>query len=229
MTTQRSPTLAGLLDAAVQRGLAGLRVSVPARVERYDPATQAVDVKPLVRDFYEGEDGSTQSESLPVVTNVPVLFPGAGGFRVTFPVARGDVVLLVFADRSLDVWKSKGGEVDPADPRRHHLSDAVAIPGLFDLRAGHEAHAENVVIGKADGARVELTPSGDVVLNGGGREVARKGDAVSLGGTALPAPTGMLGWMAQVTATLNGLVSGSVTVTPTEVGTIAEGAPNVKA
>jgi hypothetical protein len=45
-------------------------------------------------------------------------------------VSPGDPCLLIFSDRSLDSWLDRGGEVDPIDLRRHHLSDAVAILGV---------------------------------------------------------------------------------------------------
>jgi len=73
--------------------------------------------------------------SIAVLNEVPVLMPQGGGYQMKLPITKGDVVLLVFCDRSLDIWKSKGGEVDPIDLRQHHLSDAVAIPCLRDPAA----------------------------------------------------------------------------------------------
>lgn len=49
---------------------------------------------------------------------------------LALPVAVGDTGLLIFSDRSLDVWLATGGIVDPGDDRRHALSDAVFVPGL---------------------------------------------------------------------------------------------------
>lgn len=59
-------------------------------------------------------------------------------------------------------------------------------------------------------------------LNGGTERAARQGHAVHASGTPVP-HVGMAGWMAAVTATLNGLVPTSVPAPPTELGTIAEG------
>ena len=67
-----------------------------------------------------------------MIYNVPVLFPRSRKAAVTFPLEKGDTVLLVFAERSLDEWIEKGGnKVSPEDPRRHDMSDAIAIPGCF--------------------------------------------------------------------------------------------------
>lgn len=128
-----TPSHATIYDRAFAKRSATLRVALPGRVESYDPATQKANVQPLIMESYADDLGDAQVERLPVVTNVPICFPGAGPYRVTFPVAVGDTVLLVFCSSSIDRWLSRGGEVDPQDARHHDISDAVAIPGLFDF------------------------------------------------------------------------------------------------
>jgi len=141
----RTPTLAALLNRFKAQAFADLRVSMPARVEKYEDATQLADVQPLLKDSYVDEDGERQIARLPVVTNVPVVFPGGGGMRITFPVRAGDTVLLVFSDCSIDSWLAQGGEASPEDERRHHLSDAVAIPGLQPNNAAWSGAESGVV------------------------------------------------------------------------------------
>lgn len=142
-----SPSLADVIRAFVREGAADLHVSIPAKVVRVELDKGLVDAQPLVKEVLEG-----QAVSVPVIPNVPIVWPGAGGFRLTFPIVAGDVVLLVFADRSLDLWLSKGGEVDPQDPRRHALSDAIAIPGLRSFNAPWAgADAGWVTLGKDGG------------------------------------------------------------------------------
>src|SRR5690606_35102727 len=94
MTASRTPTLAEVLRRAMDRCVADLRVSLPARVTRYDASKRLCDAQPLLRETYTDADDKPMNVSLPVVTNVPVVFPGAGGFSVTFPVESGDIVLL---------------------------------------------------------------------------------------------------------------------------------------
>jgi hypothetical protein len=140
----RTPELGELFDKLGVSVMRKLRVALPGRIESYDAAKQLVRVKPLLKEISDSEEGDQSIDSLPVLNNVPVVFPGGGGFRVTFPIKVGDVVLLVFNDRSLDVWKSKGGEVDPLLFNRHHLADAVAIPGLHDNTAAWLSADPNV-------------------------------------------------------------------------------------
>lgn len=125
-----APTMSEVLRRAVDARLESVNTAIPARVESYDRATQTISAQPLVRAIYFDESGARQSERLPMVTRVPVVFQGAGDYASTFPLAKGDTVLLVFAQASIDKWLARGGDVDPLDDRRFDLSDAIAIPGL---------------------------------------------------------------------------------------------------
>lgn len=109
-----------------------LRVALPGRVEKYDNARQVADVKPLVQRRIKASDGSFIVESLPVLPEVPVVFPRAGDLVLTFPIEVGHHVQLLFNDHSIDQWYSgDGSEVDPLDIRSQSLSDAVALPGFY--------------------------------------------------------------------------------------------------
>jgi hypothetical protein len=132
---QANTTLAQVIRSYVAAGAAELRVCTVGRIERFDPVKQVADVKPLLKDSVEGEDGQEIVESLPVISNVPVHFPGGGGFAETWPVAVGDLCSLVFTDRSIDRWFSNGGEVDPVDLSRHLLSNATAHMGVRDSQS----------------------------------------------------------------------------------------------
>jgi len=147
-----APSLARVLDLAIRGILDDVRVSLPGRVVSYDKATQRADVQPLIKDGYPGEDGTRKTESLPVVPDVPVAFPGAGGYHETFPISKGDTVLLVFCSSSIARWKASGttGEIDPGDDRHHAIPDAIAYAGV---RASS-------IAGVPDGAWVITVPSG---------------------------------------------------------------------
>jgi len=160
------PSLPTVLNSALVKRMRGVRVALPARVESYDPTTQQITAQPLVLEGYVAEEGERATERLPAIAGVPVVFPGAGGFRVTFPIAVGDTVLLVFASSSIDRWLALGGEVDPADDRRHALSDAIAIPGLRDFaHALGNAPSSTMSIGKDGGPTIEI--SGTEIQAGG--------------------------------------------------------------
>lgn len=180
MTETRTPDLAELLREAVDHALRDVHVALPGRVESFDADAQTAQVQPLVkrRDF-----AAEQARRMPVLNGVPVVFPSAGGYRLTFPLAKGDTVLLVFAHRSLDVWQANGGEVDPGDLRHHDVSDAVAIVGLHDNRHPLSDFAtDGLVLGKDGGATVKVT-DGAITVDAGSGTVTLKAGTVNVEGS----------------------------------------------
>lgn len=165
MSGTRIPTLAEVLTAAIDSRLGLLHTALPGRVESYDAASQKATVKPLIQNVELPDEGAEILDVLPVLHDVPVVFPRTAGFFLSLPVAKGDLVLLVFLERSADLWlHSQGGDTNPVDPRRHDLSDAVAIPGLFPFpRALKNAATDGVKLGgdAANAMRLEITAGGE--------------------------------------------------------------------
>lgn len=160
----RDPSIAEIVRAALDARVADLRVSLPGAIESFDPETQLASVRPLLHDTHEDEAGDEVTEELPVIPNVPVQVYGAGELRLSFPVNPGDPCLLVFTDRSLDLWIERGGSVDPVDVRRHNLTDAVAFVGVrakagaladYDTDAAALRHADGTGVYVQSG-RVDL-------------------------------------------------------------------------
>ncbi|WP_089528478.1 Gp138 family membrane-puncturing spike protein [Pantoea ananatis] len=106
-----------------------LRVSLPGIVQSFDPATCTCTIQPAIAGQGVDEKGQIQSAPLPLLTDVPVIFPRGGGCTITFPVKAGDECLVVFSDRCIDFWWQNGGVQEPVDPRQHDLSDAFAFVG----------------------------------------------------------------------------------------------------
>ena len=153
--TTRSMSMADVIRSAVDTGMARMRVSMPAEIVSFDPATQTARVKPLLKDSYLDEDDARQSIGLPHIDDVPVQFFGSGGFSITCPVSAGDSCMLVFSDRSLDAWMASGRESDPIDERIHHLGDAVAILGLrSNMDAIENFDTAGIRLGSNDGVGV---------------------------------------------------------------------------
>lgn len=124
-----APTLEELLQRSQRALLESMFVTLPARVERYDAERQCVDAQPLPMRMVRLEDGSEVARPLPVVRAAPVVFPGSGPYRDTFPIAVGSVVILHYTSAALDRWLSIGGVTEPGSGRRHDGSSAFAVPG----------------------------------------------------------------------------------------------------
>ncbi len=158
--SSRNSSLQDLLARFRESLTADLHTSLPGKIVRYDSSTQKADVQPLIKERYTDESGATQVRDLPVIPAVPVQFPGAGGYRITFPIATDDTGLVVFSESSLDKWLVSGGTVDPSDERRHDLTDAVFLPGLRDF--GHplgSAPTDRATFGKDDGLQIHVDGS----------------------------------------------------------------------
>jgi hypothetical protein len=154
--------------------LAQLHTAFPARVESFDAATQTVDVTPQLKTAYPDGEGGFTHKAMPVLPNVPVCFPRAGSFFLSFPLAKGDFVLVVVCDRSLQAWRDKGQAVEPGDLASHPLDGAVAIPGVFPESGKlNNVSASTMKMGKdgTSAAQIEITDS-LVKLGGGAQFVA---------------------------------------------------------
>lgn len=106
-----------------------LRVSLPGIIQSFDPIACTCTVQPAISGQVANEAGEFKSAPLPLLVDVPVVFPRGGGCTITFPVKAGDECLVVFSDRCIDFWWQNGGVQEPVDPRQHDLSDAFAFIG----------------------------------------------------------------------------------------------------
>lgn len=162
-----STSLRTVLDRATRSAVASMHVGMVGRVVAYDAARQRVDVQPVVRGRYE----EGESFTFPRLVGVPVRFPCGGGFALTWPLVDGDFVWLDFGERSLDEWRSLGGDdVEPKTARRFDLADAVAYAGIRpDGQPLASASTDALVIGQDGGPsplQLRVGPSGIDLGNG---------------------------------------------------------------
>jgi hypothetical protein len=108
-----------------------IRVACPGIVQSFDPIEQTVTVQPAIRERIKDQYGNFSYVNLPLIVDVPILFPRAGNFILTMPPQQGDEVLVIFGDMCEDAWWSNGGVQNPIEQRRHDLSDAFALFGVW--------------------------------------------------------------------------------------------------
>ena len=172
MSIVQQPTnLTQVLQIAIDNALTRISTCMPGRVVSYDYATKAAEVQPLINRLWS--DGS--SSPMPIITDVPVVWPCTAGASLTMPINAGDGVLLLFADRSLDLWLSKGGQVTPDDGRKHDLADCIAIPGLWPFTVQSLAENNDDVLLTYAGSKIRLTKAGNVEIETGGDVIATAG------------------------------------------------------
>lgn len=127
MKTANDPIqeLGNAITNAISRRLLDVKTSMPGIVESYDSATQTAEVTVAMKRIKV--DGSViDAIKLP---NVRVQFQKTSETSVTYPLKKGDEVLLVFNERDIDAWRATGSVGAPQTNRRFSLTDVVAIPG----------------------------------------------------------------------------------------------------
>lgn len=153
-----------IVRAALETGMAELRVAMPGVIQSFDSKMQWADVQPCLSDTVV-QDGEETTYTLPVVSNVPVQFPGGGGLSITFPVRKGDPCFLIFCDRSLDSWLDTGKVGAPIPLHHHQLTDAVCVLGVRSRAdALRVFDTSRVTIGKDSGTTHQIA-LGDIVAN----------------------------------------------------------------
>lgn len=142
----------------------GMWTAMPALVTAYDPAKMTISAQPAVKAKQQAQDGNVSDVQMPLCVDVPVVFPRGGGFSLTFPIAAGDEVLLIFASRCIDGWWSQGGVQNQIDQRMHDLSDAFAIPGPWSQKTKITGAMTGAQLRSSDGATVVEVAAGKVTL-----------------------------------------------------------------
>jgi len=108
-----------------------IRCTAPAIIKSFDAVKQTVSVQ-LVTKERVVIDGILESLKVPELLVVPIVLPRSGNFIMTTPIKEGDECLVVFADTCTDAWWQNGGEDnEQIVSRRHDLSDAFAICGIW--------------------------------------------------------------------------------------------------
>jgi hypothetical protein len=137
--------------------------AMPAIVQSVDFSRMTCVVQPAIQGAITGPDGKTVTYvNLPLLADVPICFPSAGGFTLTLPLKSGDEVLVIIASRCIDAWWQNGGIGIPIESRMHDLSDGFAIPGPKSLPNAISAISSTNAQLRTDSGAVflEITSSG---------------------------------------------------------------------
>lgn len=126
---ERAADATAAMIAALDGRQAEIHTAFPGIVDTYNPVLQTCTVQPAIQAQLLGPDGVAQWITLPLLLDVPVVFPSGGGYTLTFPISPGDEVLVILAERCIDAWWAYGGVQVQAELRMHDLSDGFALPG----------------------------------------------------------------------------------------------------
>lgn len=158
-----------VIQTAIGSELKELHTALPGVVQSFDTATQLADIQLTIQRKLSG-----QFVNLPLLVGVPVRFQKSTSYSITFPIVPGDHVLVIFAERSIDNWLLEGGVKPPQDIRRHSLSDAFAIPMMYDQNDVIPSFNSSDLEIKSNNGNTKITIdtagtvtiTGDLVVNG---------------------------------------------------------------
>lgn len=154
-------TLADAIRNSILYHFNNVHTAFPAQIVSYDYTTQKASLQPTINKVWTAGDPTP----MPVLNNVPVVFPASGGASITFPVNSGDTCLVVCCERSIDQWLIEGGLVNPIDPRKFDLTDAVAIVGLLPFTSSFPRTNNTDLLINYAGSSISITQSGAIIVD----------------------------------------------------------------
>ncbi len=153
-----SPSWEALFKTARDNTMVMLHTMLPGIVVSYDESTRTAVVQPAI---YDG------AEAMEPIEDVPVLFPRGGGFRLVFPLVKGDEVEIRFS--KVDPARFLvTGEVSKADNVRRGGLYGFAVPASISdsLLAEITSVANALHLGLDDGTTDIVIKDGEVQVLG---------------------------------------------------------------
>ena len=211
-------------ETAMRYALSGLQsqmwTAFPAIVQSVNLAAMTIECVPAIKGVATDSNGVQSFVTMPVLADVPICFPSAGGFSLTLPIAVDDEMLVVIANRCIDAWWQSGGIQAPIELRMHDLSDGFAIPGPRSLpNVVSGISATNAQLRNDAGTvYLEITPTGGInmvapsgVVVTGDLTVVGELITEAIATTGTLSITGALAVTGNITASGTAVVTGEVT------------------
>ena len=165
--TERQPDGEEPMRFAQEAVEARLWCGGPGIIKAVNLTAMTCSVQPAVQVPLRQQTGETVTVTLPLLTDVPLMFPAGGPFAVTFPVAEGDECFFHIADRCINLWWKYGGVQPQERLRMHDLSDGFAFVGVSSQPNVFPVSSTSARIGLKSGtAFLEVTTSGVINLMG---------------------------------------------------------------
>lgn len=225
-TNDRRKDPSKALSDRIETAVADLHTAIPGRIKSYDATKQTATVQIALRRLFRPIDQPAQEIEVSPIIDVPVLFPRAGGYSITFPVAVDDPCLVVFAERDIGGWLENGATAIPPTARKHDYSDAVAILGLWPTPDSLSPAASTSALQlRRDDAATSISLTASIEIDAINDASINAADDVSVSaGDALFVNAG--GNVSITAGALMALVAtGAITVTPTGAFTVAATGP----
>jgi hypothetical protein len=135
-------------------------------IKAFDKDKQTVEVR-LVTDEYLIDGANPEEpykEQPPLLVDVPIYMPRAGGFALTMPVKVDDECIVLFNDNCFDDWFANGGdEKVPMDGRRHDIADGIALIGIWNQTRTFDEYSTDAIEIRNDDGTTKITVKDDSI------------------------------------------------------------------
>lgn len=225
---ERQNDLSEALLVALSGLQAQLWTALPGVIQSVNLTAQTVTVQPTIQvQFTDPATNLLSWITIPVLVDVPIMYPSGGGFTLTFPILKGDECLILFASRCIDAWWQQGANpgADPGRPqldlRLHDLSDGFAFVGVRSQPRVLTAISATTTQLRSDDGTTYVEIAGGKIVN-----------VVAPNGIRLTGPTKITGTLevtqaatfdSTVTATGEGTFNGGHTVSAHTHGGVTTG------
>jgi hypothetical protein len=120
----------------------------------FDKTNQTATIKILHKKINENYSSSNVLVDYPLLQQVPCVVMSGGTSYISHPISAGDQCVVLFSDYMIDGWKNSG-ETRPSDfPRRHDISDAIAIVGLRALPNAIQSYSDFLDLHYSDNSSI---------------------------------------------------------------------------
>jgi len=160
----QTPDLTVLLGMYKEQIFATLNCHQVGKIQSFNEtnqtATISLSVSGVVYNKTQVTNGGLQQTpnivTYPVLVDCPVFVLSGGGGLVTMPIAAGDSCLVLFNDRDLDNWFTTGATAVPNSPRKHDLSDGMALVGFRSLAASIASYSTTDIELRNAGGKIQV-------------------------------------------------------------------------
>ena len=196
-------TLSQMLSEVVNSIRVSLNCVKIGQIVEFNKTNQTAKVQVL---HIQDENYNTRMEEeleYPLLGDVPVVVMGGGGTYISHPIKAGDQCLLLFCDYMIDNWWVSGEAKPSIVPRKHDLSDAIAIVGLNAIPKAIQNYSDSL--------RLHYNENSSIVI---GEQIDVNNETINLNGNTTNSGTldvvGNVTGEADITAqTLNAMTAAS--------------------
>lgn len=136
-----------------------LRCCIPGIIQSYDSIHNTAAIQPAIREEIVNEDNTIQYMNLPILVNVPIIFPSCSAGSIKILLKQGDECLVLFSDLSIDNFWKYANVQNPIEVRRHDLSDGIAIPCVLSQPNTKPFNGTEMEITSGD-SKISITKDG---------------------------------------------------------------------